>query len=162
MSALRVAAQPGTVWPKMPGAFMAAALAVGLAVGVAVGATMTARTATQASNTAQVTTPPARTHSARTPALALAPMTAYRQLVANIRAAESRHDFAMQHRFGTQLKAMLTAETIGTIYQDRARLLAGLETATANRDYHAASRFSRQLAAICGTKTVKAQLDFCN
>ena len=47
MSALRVAAQPGTVWPKLPGALMALTLTAGLAIGLAVGGTMAARTGTQ-------------------------------------------------------------------------------------------------------------------
>jgi hypothetical protein len=160
MSALRVAAQPGTVWPRMPGAFMGTALAVGLAIGLAAGATMAVRTSTQTAISAPPVTPAARTHAGAVP-VAVAPMTAYRQLVADIKVAEKQRDYAAQYRFSNQLKVMLTAETIGSIYQDHARLLTGLATAKANGDYHAASRFSRQLAAICGTNTVKAQLNFC-
>jgi hypothetical protein len=161
MSALGVAAQPGTVWPRMPGAFLGIALAVGLGVGLAAGATMAVRTTTQTAMSAPPVTPAARTHAGAAP-VALAPMTAYRQLVADIKVAESRRDFAAQYRFASQLKTMLTAETIGSIYQEHARLLAGLATAKANGNYHTASRFDRQLGAICGASIVKARLDFCN
>ena len=166
MSALRVAAQPGTAWPKMPGALMALALTVGLTFGLVVGATMAARTTTQTAISGSPITSQARAHAASARARALAsapaPMAAYRQLVANIKSAESRSDFAMQYRFANQLSAMLTAQTIGSIYLEHARLQSGIEAAKANREYHLASRLSQRMAAICGANTVKAQLDFCN
>lgn len=164
MSALRVAAHPGIAWPRMPMAMTALALVIGLASGLTVGVSMAARTTTQASTAAGPVTPPARTHARRPAAAApaAAPMTAYRQLVANIKAAESRDDFVAQARFASQLSGMLTASTIGTIYQQHAGLQASRETAKANKEYHAVSMINQRIAAICGTDTVKAQLDFCN
>jgi hypothetical protein len=143
---------------------MALALTVGLAFGLVVGATMAARTTTQAAISGPPVTSEARAHAAaaRAQALAPAPMTAYRQLVANIKVAESRSDFAMQDRFANELSAMLSAQTIGSIYLEHARLESSLAAAKADREYHLASRLSRQLAAICGSETVKAQLEFCN
>ena len=164
MSALRVAAQPGFAWPRMPVAMTALALIVGLTSGLVVGVSMATRTTTQASTAAAPVTPAARTHAGRpaAPAPAVAPMTAYRQLVANIKAAEARDDFAAQARFASQLSGMLTAQTIGTIYQQHAGLQASLETAKANKEYHAVSMINQRIAAICGTDTVKAELAFCN
>jgi hypothetical protein len=148
----------------MPMAMTALALVVGLASGLAVGAAIAPRTSTQASVSTAPITPPARTHAARpvAAAKAVAPMAAYRQLVANIQAAERRSDFAAQARFASQLSAMLTAQTIGTIYQQHVRLEASLATAKANEEYHAVSMINRRIAALCGTDTVKAQLEFCN
>ena len=160
MSALRVATQPRAVWPKMPWAGLAVALTIGLAIGLTVGATMLARTSAQTAISAPRVTPAARSHAG--PAAVVSSMTSYRQVVAALKVAEGRHDFAAQSRFGNQLKAMLTAETIGSVYQEHARLQAGLATAQANRDYRTASRFTRQLAAICGADAVKDQLAFCN
>ncbi len=164
MSALRVAARPGTAWPKMPGALMALTLTVGLAFGLVVGTTMAVRTTTQTAISGPPITSAARANAAaaRARALAPAPMAAYRQLVANIKSAESRSDFAMRSRFANQLSAMLTAQTIGSIYLEHARLQSSIEAAKANQEYHLASRLSQRMAAICGTNTVKAQLDFCN
>ena len=158
MSALRVAAQPGNVLPRMPGAMMALALTVGLAFGLVAGAALAARTTT--SNSVPPVTSAARTHAAAAPAAA--PMAAYRQLVADIKVAERRHDFAAQYRFSNELSAMLTAHTIGTIYKEYARLQSSIAAAKADEEYHLASRLSQRLIAICGTNTVKAQLAFCN
>ena len=160
MSALRVAAQPGTVWPKLPGAVMALTLTAGLAIGLAVGGTMAARTGTQSAVTVGPVTPPARTHAAKAPTVA--PMASFRQVVSNLKAAESRHDFAAQARFGDQLKTMLTAEMIGKVYQEQARLDLNLEAAMANHEYRAAARASRLLGELCGAQAVKNQLAFCN
>ena len=160
MSAVRVTAQRGTVWPRLPWAFAALALTVGLVVGLAVGTTMATRTTTQGAISALPVTLPARTHAG--PMRSTAPMAAYRQLVANIRVAESRHDFAARFRFTNQLSAMLTAQTIGSIYQEHALLASYLAAAKANGEHHAVSRINQRIAAICGPKAVKARLDFCN
>ena len=93
---------------------------------------------------------------------ATASLAAYRQLVASMKVAESSRDLAARYRFDKQLKAMLTANTIGAIYQEHARLTSSLATAKANREYHAVSMINQRIAAICGPKAVKAQLDFCN
>ena len=64
MSALRVAAQRGTTWPKLPVAAVALALTIGLVAGVAVGATVAGRATTQSGISTTPTTPAARTHAA--------------------------------------------------------------------------------------------------
>jgi hypothetical protein len=82
----------------------------------------------------------------------------YSRIVAGISVAESRHDFATKARFESQLEAALTAETIGLIYQEHARLEQAL--ANADRDSLAAL-ITRDLAALCGPAAVKASLSFC-
>lgn len=142
-------------------AVTAIALIVGLGFGLAVGANLGAAGTRTAPGNA-VSGPPtalaSRTHAAAAPA----PMASYRQLVANLKAAESRHDYAAQARFSSELSKMLTAQTIGSVYQARTQLLASLATAKAHHDYHAAARINLRLAGLCGSKTVKAKLDFCN
>src|SRR3977135_1846632 len=70
MSALRVAAQRGTTWPRLPVAAGALALTVGLVAGVALGATTAGRATTQSAISTTPTTPAARTHAAGAPATA--------------------------------------------------------------------------------------------
>lgn len=162
MSALRVAAQPRTALPKVPAAAMAMALILGIALGAAATATMTARTTTQTAITTAPVTPAARANAAASRAAAPAPMATYRNLVADLKAAERGHDYSRRYGLASQLSGMLTAQMIGALYLEQARLEDGLAAAKADGEYHLASRLSRQLAAICGSETVKAQLDFCN
>jgi hypothetical protein len=150
----------------MPMAGTAMALVLGLVIGMAASSMMTARSATQTVITAAPVTPAARTHAAApraaTGVAPVAPMAAYRQLVADLKAAERGHDYSLRYALADQMSRMLTAQMIGSIYVEHARLVSGLAAAKANREYHAASRYSQQLAALCGSETVKAQLDFCN
>jgi hypothetical protein len=160
MSALGVAAERGAVTRRPPWAVVALALTFILAIALAVGATLAGRASTGAGTSVSPITPAARSHAS--PAKSTAPMTAYRDLVANLKAAERRHDLAAQARFGSQLKAILTAQTIGLIRHEHARLESYLATAKANREYHAASMINQRISVLCGPKTVRAQLDFCN
>ena len=160
MSASGVAAQRGTVTRRPPWAVVALALTILLAIALAVSAILASRASTGAGTSVSPITPPARIHAS--PAKSTAPMAAYRDVVADLKAAESRHDFAAQARFGNELKAILTTQTIGLIRQEHARLESYLATARAHHEYHAASMINQRISALCGPKTVRAQLDFCN
>ena len=155
MSSIPVAARSGSGMPRVPLAFVAVALLLAIGVGVVVGARAFATTAPVIADTSA----PVKHHSGTPPAPRVAPMTEYRQVVANLAAAEARHDFAAQHRFESQLDKLLTPQLIGTIYQQREQLLAAL--AESDRDSHAAL-ITRELGKLCGAAAVKAQLAFCN
>jgi hypothetical protein len=158
MSSIPVAAQPGSAMPRVR-AFVAVALLLVIGVGVGVGARAIATTAPAVAET----TTPVKHHAGwpatRVAPAAVAPMTSYRQLVANLAAAEARHDYAAQARFQGQLDEALTPALIGKIYQERERLMAAL--AAADRDSHAAL-ITRELRDLCGATAVKAELEFCN
>jgi hypothetical protein len=138
--------------------FVALAVALAVGIGAVVGANVV-KTSPQAAVTQSTTS--VRPH-AGTPAVKPAPMAAYRQVVANLAAAESRHDFAAKYRFEQQLDKLLTPVVIGTIYQQRDQLRADLETAVEYHDSHAQAMFSNRLGKLCGAATVRAKLDFCN
>ena len=87
-----------------------------------------------------------------------APIVRYRQIVANLAAAEAHHDVPAIARFRGQLDDVLTPALIGTVYQEHERLMAAI--AADGRDSHAAL-LVRQLQALCGPASVKAQLEFC-
>jgi len=164
MTAATVATTPkvGRAWGRGP--FVALALVVTLVAGVAIGAL-----AVRAATTSQAATPNVgvTTYQPRVgpmagsapAAAAVDPMQNYARIVAGLNAAESRHDFAAEARFNSQLESALTAETIGLIYQRHEALMAAL--AASERDSHAAL-ITRELAKLCGPAAVKAQLDFCN
>jgi len=136
--------------------FVVMALALAIAVGVALGAAYARSNAQPAA----ATTPIVRHHNVFPPAAAKAPtISDYRTLVANLAAAEDRHDFQAQFRFGNQLDRILTPGMIGYVYQEHARLVAAL--GATDRDSHAAL-ITREIAKLCGPAAVKAQLDFCN
>jgi len=143
--------------PRIPLWFVALALVLAVVAGVAAGSAI-ARSA--APNVAD-TSAPVRHHAAFSGAVGARPTTIvqYRQLVANLSAAEARHDAAGAFRFESQLDQLLTPEAMGTIYAEHARLMAAL--GSANRDSHAAL-ITREIAKLCGPASVKAQLDFCN
>ena len=162
MSALRVAAQPRTAMPKVPVAATAMALILGLAIGVAATATLSARTTAQTAVTTAPVTSAARANAAATRAQAPTAMATYRNLVADLKSAEMGHDYSLRYGLANRLDGMLTAQMIGSIYMEHERLEASIAAAKADEEFHLASRLSRQLAAICGSETVKAQLDFCN
>ena len=144
--------------PRIPLAFVALALLIAVGAGAFVGARAFSTTTPVAE-----TTTPVKHHSGwpttRVAPAVVAPMATYRQLVANLAAAEARHDFAAESRFQTQLDQMLTPSLIGKIYQERERLMAAL--AASDRDSHAAL-ITRELRGLCGATAVKAELEFCN
>ena len=140
--------------PRIPLAFVVVALLLSVGVGVFVGARAFATSTAVVADTSA----PVKHHSG-TPAARVAPMADYRQLVANLAAAEQRHDFAAKARFESQLDKALTPALIGKIYQERERLMAAL--AAADRDSHAAL-ITRELRGLCGAEAVKAELEFCN
>ena len=165
MTAANVATAPqvGRAWGRGP--FVAMVLVVGLVAGVAIGALAARATTSEATTpTIGVTTHQPRVASmapraAAAAARAEASLANYARLVAAISVAESRHDFAAKARFSSQLKAALTPQTIGLVYQEHARLMQAL--ATADRDSLAAL-ITRDIAALCGPAEVKASLSFCN
>jgi hypothetical protein len=156
MSSLPVAARPGSAMPRIPLAFVVVALLLAVGAGAILGARAFSTTAPAVADTSA----PVKHHSG-TPAAAARATTIgdYRQLVANLAAAEQRHDFAAKARFEGQLDKMLTPALIGKVYQERQRLLAAL--AATGRDSHAAL-ITRELQGLCGASAVKAELEFCN
>jgi hypothetical protein len=159
MSSASVVARQGSALPRVPLGFVAIAIALAVGIGAVVGANVV-RTSPQQPAVAQTTTPVK--HHPGTPAGKPAPMVAYRQVVANLAAAEARHDFAAKYRFEQQLDKLLTPAVIGTIYQQRNQLRADLETASEYHDSHAQAMFSYRLGKLCGAAAVRAKLDFCN
>jgi hypothetical protein len=154
MSSATAAARPGFAMPRMPMWFVALALLVAVVVGAIAGAAMVRSTAQPAA----ATTPIVRHHSVF-PAAKAPTIGDYRALVANLAAAEDRHDFQAQYRFKQQLDRILTPGMIGYVYEKHAQLVAAL--GSADRDSHAAL-ISREIAELCGPAAVKAQLEFCN
>ena len=158
MSSFPVAARPAATMPRLPLGLVALVVALAVGIGVAVGANAFATThQAPAVTTSQVK------HHAATPPGALAakpsPMIRYRQLVANLAAAEDRGDGQAIARYRNELGTLLTPALIGTIYQQHERLMAAL--AVTGHDSHAAL-ITKQLMALCGADTVRAQLAFCN
>jgi hypothetical protein len=167
MTAANVAVSPkvGRAWGHGP--FMAVALSVGLMAGIAIGALALRPATATGPAAAPVTVSQTTSHPTGPMArgAALAPTTNllkdYVQVVANIKAAESRHDFAAKSRFESQLADALTPRTIGVIYQEHARWLKALEQAQATGNGYEIFRTTEALNALCGTDAVKAQLSFC-
>ena len=166
MTAANVATRPsvGRSWGSGP--IGAIALTVGLMAGLAVGAlALRPATASQAAAPAAVAPTTHQPHvgpMAGTPAAAApSALENYARVVANISAAETRHDFAARYRFERQLNATLTAPTIGLIYQERSRLLESLAMARANGNGYAIWRIGQDLDGLCGPAAVKARLSFC-
>jgi hypothetical protein len=166
MTAVNVATRPsvGRSWGS--GSVGAIALTFGLVAGIAVGA-LALRPATASTQAAAPAAVAPTTHQAKVGPMAnsaAAPdaLASYRQVVAGLQAAESRHDFAAKYRFERQLRATLTADVIGSVYQERSRLLKSLASAAANGGGYIEWRIAQDLRALCGPAAVKAQLDFCN
>jgi hypothetical protein len=146
---------------------MAVALSIGLVAGIAIGALALRPAAATDTAAAQVTV------SATTSQPRVGPMAApavpatnvlknYVQVVANIEAAESRHDYAAKARFESDLAAALTARTIGIVYQEHATWAKALDEAKATGNGYEIFRATEALNALCGTGAAKAQLTFCN
>ena len=160
MSSFPVAAQPGRAMPRVSVGIAALAVVVAVGIGAIVGANALAARATV---TGPAVTTAVKHHTATPPVASAATLMAtYHGVVSDLAAAEERHDFAAEYRFRTQLDRILTAPMIGTIYQERARLAASLETAAENHDSHNRALISRQLANLCGPEAVKEKLEFCN
>jgi hypothetical protein len=167
MTAANVATRPsvGRSWGSGP--VGAIALTIGLVAGLAVGALALrpAATATQAvaprvaPTTYQAHVGPMAGHPAAAPAQS--PLVNYTRVVANVKAAESRHDFAARYRFERQLRATLTAQTIGLVYQERSRLMERLAEAKSTGNGYAVYRIGDDLDALCGPAAVKSLLTFC-
>ena len=160
MSSLPVAAQQGRATPRMSLVIVVFALLAAAVIGAAVGAAISANRAT--TQTTAVTT--SVQHPVSLPAGAIAvwqqapPMTRYRQLVADLAAAEDQGAYREEAIFRGQLDSLLTPQLIGQIYQEHERLLEA-RVAT-GRDSHA-GLITRQLMALCGADGVKARLSFC-
>ena len=167
MTAANVAVSPKLGRASGTGPFVAVLLIVSLVAGVAIGAL-----AVRAATTAQAVVPDVGVSmiqprvgpmaGTRAPAVAADPMTNYARVVAGISVAESRHDYAAKSRFESQLDSALTAETIGLIYQEQARLQLALEEAQANGSGYGIYRITQALNGLCGPAAVKASLSFCN
>ena len=158
-----IAPQAGRTWGR--GTLVAIALVVTLVAGVAIGA-LVVRAATSEAVTPTIgeTThqPPVGPMAGPAAAAAVDPMANYASIVAGLSVAESRHDFAAMARFKVRLASALTAETIGLIYQEQARLLQALEDAKANGNAYGIYRITESLNGLCGPDAVKASLSFCN
>ena len=154
MSSATVAAPRGFTMPRIPLWFVVLALMIAVVAGVAAGSAI----ARSAAPTVADTSAPVRHHNIF-PAAKAPTITDYRSLVANLAAAEERHDSQAAYRFGNQLDRILTPGMIGYVYQEHARLVAAL--GSSDRDSHAAL-ITREIAKLCGPAAVKAQLDFCN
>jgi hypothetical protein len=167
MTAANVATAPRVGRTMGHGPFAAVALSVGLLAGIAVGA-LALRPAASAGQAVAPVAP--TTHQPRVGPQAARPaavipaarvMENYARVVSNIAAAESRHDFAAKFRFERQLRATLTPQAIGLVYQERSRLLESMAEARATGNGYAIWRIGQDLDGLCGPASVKAQLTFC-
>ena len=164
MTALGVATQPSALRFRPQGPIAGMALVVAMAAGVFLGA-VGMRPAAVPAAPAQVPAvhgPDAADAAKAAAAATTSGLAAYRSLVANIQTAESNHDRRALIRFGSQMHALLTAETIGSIYLEREQLQSDLAVAKAQGDHRAVAMISNQLAKLCGTKASQAYLEFCN
>jgi hypothetical protein len=164
MTALGVATQPSALRFRPQGPIAGMALAAGLAAGVLLGA-IGMRPAAVPAAPAQVPAvhgPDAADAAKAANAATASGLAAYHNLVANIQTAEGNHDRRALIRFGSQMHALLTAETIGSIYLEREQLQSDLAVAKAQGDHRAVAMISNQLAKLCGTKASQAYLEFCN
>ena len=166
MSALGVATQPSALRFRTQGPIAGMALVAGLAAGVLFGVVgMRPASVPAAPVPAQVPAahgPDAADAAKAADAATISGLAAYHNLVANIQTAESNHDRRALIRFGSQMHALLTAETIGSIYLEREQLQSDLTVAKAQGDNRAVAMLSNQLNKLCGTKASQAYLDFCN
>jgi hypothetical protein len=152
------AARPGPRGVRIGAAVAGTAMVVGLAVGVLLGS-VAARTATAPRTDAGGAAAGAVVAPATAGTTALG---AYKALTADIARAERTESRRMRATLGSELRRMLTAETIGAVYLEKQRLESSLAVASANGDHHAMQMIHRQLDRLCGTETVRAYLDFCN
>ena len=167
MTSLPATAQSGRAAPRLSflvGAMIALLLAalVGAAVGAAISANRAATVITPAAGAVAPAdlhpAPPIPPGALAAKAAKAAPMVRYRGLVADLAAAEARHDVRGIALYRHQLDAVLTPALIGTVYREHQRVM--VEIALAERDSHAAL-LVRQLQSICGPASVKAVLEFC-
>jgi hypothetical protein len=158
MSAATIAARPSAALPRVPFGLVALALVFAVGIGTAIGANAFRPTAAPAPLEAGNNI---KHHSAfpAAPAARSSAMAEYRQIVANLAAAEERHDYAALAGFRKQLDRVLTSEVVGALYLKHERLSAQL--AASGRDARAAT-IARELQTMCDAKAVKAKLDFCN
>jgi hypothetical protein len=171
MTAANVATRPSVGRSFGSGPVGAIALTFGLVAGLAVGAlalrpaatTAPAAAPAVAQTTHQANVGPKAAAAAARAAAAKSEraLVNYTQVVANVQAAESRHDFAAKFRFERQLRAMLTPQTIGLVYQERSHLMDSLAEAKATGNGYGIWRIKQELDALCGPAAVKAQLSFC-
>jgi hypothetical protein len=163
MSSLPVAARPATGLPRIPLGFVMLVVALAVIVGVAIGANAFAKASLSTTATNPTAAQAAARHQPLPGTAALAPaLASYRQIAANLAAAEERHDFAAQFRFSRQLDGALTPAVLGALYTEHAQLVANLEASVERHDTHSRALISSQLSQLCGPAAVKAQLDFCN
>jgi cation transporter-like permease len=164
MSAVQVATQPRALRFGAQGPIAGMALVIGMAAGVVLGA-VAMRPASVPAAPAQVPAvhgPDAADAAKAANAATASGLVAYHSLVANIQVAESQHDRRALIRFGSQMHALLTAETIGSIYLEREQLQSDLAAAEAQGDIRSIARIGSQLDKLCGTKASQAYLEFCN
>lgn len=88
-------------------------------------------------------------------------LASFKALAFDIGRAEDQDDRRGRIRLGSQLREMLSAETIGAVYLEKQRLESALAAARVKDNHHAMQLFSRQLRTLCGTATVQAYLEFC-
>lgn len=163
MTSLPATASAGRAAPRLSfvlGAMIALLLAalLGAAVGAAISANRASTVITPAAAAAPANLHPAPPIPPGALAAKPAPMVRYRGLVADLAAAEARHDVRGIALYRHQLDAVLTPALIGTVYREHQRVM--VEIALAERDSHAAL-LVRQLQSICGPASVKAVLEFC-
>ena len=157
MTAIGATAQPRTGRARISAAVAGTAMVVGLAGGVFIGSLAARPAAAPATRAVAPVVDPVTPAAAQAQAL-----SSFKALTSDIAAAERHDDRRGRIRLGSELHALLTAETIGAVYLEQQRLESALAVARANRDYHSVGMIRRQLEKLCGTKTVQAYLDFCS
>jgi hypothetical protein len=152
MTAIQVANRSGDAH-EGTGAVAGVAMAIALVGGILIGALGAPRTASG---------PAPQVTGAATTAAAGASLAQYRLVAASLAAAEARHDNRARALYASQLRQLLTAETVASIHAERTRLLSNVAAAAARHDARSATTFRGELAALCGSATVEPVLDFCN
>ena len=161
MDAIGVAARPGFGRIRIVSAVTGAAIALSLVMGLIIAVPVVRQAAAPAVPHVTVT-PAARVHAGTGSITATSGLAAYEGLVQNIAAAETWNDHRALIRYSGKLSAMLQAGTLGVVSVEHARLEAALAAAWKTGDNRSARGIEQQLDDLCGTKTVKAYLTFCN
>lgn len=152
MTAVQVAGRSGNA-REGTGAVAGVAMAVALVGGILIGALGASRTASG---------PALQVPGVAATAAGGASLAQYRLVAASIAAAEARHDSRARALYASQLRQLLTAETVASIHTERARLLSNVAAAATRHDARSGATFRGELASLCGQATIEPVLDFCN
>lgn len=155
------AARPGPGRVRISAAVAGTAMIISLAAGVLIGTVAARPAAAPQPQTAGPLAGPAVNPVVEPAADQATALASFKALASDIGRSEEDDDRRGRIRLGSQLREMLSAETIGAVYLEKQRLESALAAARVKDNHHAMQLLSRQLRTLCGTETVQAYLEFC-